>query len=553
MSSQADLNAIVVDDLSHDEDSGTSPPPDDASARSATPVDPDPALALNEAGDAPPPTPPNPDEGEGCGHPRRPNDIHHAKCEPCRIKDGILLCTHENYCHSCGLLDNDVFQQMLDDREDNAKKLKQKKDRLAARKAQPPTEPQRVSPRLASSTRPVDIRSLLQAPLPKKISPKKVSPRVHAPSLPADPTLNDLVRFRMGARRYCTSKGLHPQTAERALGIPEFADVPLSRISGTLVEMDQPSPKVTPTQRYHTPARESSPPPPVRRCLSSTPASTYQRARSNTPADFIPSESAADLSSVTDQPQDKPFRELLQLVARLSNVQALPLPATQIVKPASASFIEKTDDGPRLGLSTSPLITTILENRDREVTNLQEQGKLRDLGRITSFASLNVKMNQYNPGDDAFPMSPPQAPLVHDLFLPKLHKHNQVVLTVSDIEAMEKTARSSVRLASVIDSVIAAIMSELPGQPSDTLRRLVTWLGVIVQDNAQLAVFSATSLMQRRRDAVLANSKLSAAEKLELRTSPLAGQPALFDNKQVLEIVERARQRTNDSNLSQAA
>ena len=95
-------------------------------------------------------------------------------------------------------------------------------------------------------------------------------------------------------------------------------------------------------------------------------------------------------------------------------------------------------------------------------------------------------------------------------------------------------------------------MSELPGQPSYNLRRLVTWLGAIVQDNAQLAVFSATSLMQRRRDAVLANSKLSASEKLELRTSPLAGQPALFDNKQAVEIVERARQRTNDSNLSQA-
>ena len=552
MSSQSAPDAIVVDDGSHDDESGTPPSPGDVSVGSATQGDPEPALAFDEAGDAPPPTPPNPDEGEGCGHPRRPNDIHHAKCEPCRIKDGILLCTYENYCHGCSRLDNDTFQQMLDDCEINARKLKQKKDRLAARKAQPPAEPQRVSPRLASASRPVDIRSLLQAPLQKKISPKKVSPRLHAPSLPSDPTLNDLTRFKMGARRYCTSKGFHPQTAERALGIPEFADVPLSRISDTLVDMDQPSPKVTPTQRYHTPTREASPHPAVRRCLSATPASAYQRARSNTPADFVPSESPADISSVADQPQDKPFRELLQLIARLSNVKALPLPATQIVKPASASFIEKSDDGPRLGLSTSPLITTILENRDREVTSLQGQGKLRDMGRIASFTSLNVKMNQYNPGDDAFPMSPPQAPLVHDLFLPKLHKHNQVVLTVSDIEAMEKTARSSVRLASVLDSVISAVMSELPGQPSDNLRRLVTWLGAIVQDNAQLAVFSATSLMQRRRDAVLANSKLSASAKLELRTSPLAGQPALFDNKQAVVIVQRARQRTNDSNLSQA-
>ena len=96
-------------------------------------------------------------------------------------------------------------------------------------------------------------------------------------------------------------------------------------------------------------------------------------------------------------------------------------------------------------------------------------------------------------------------------------------------------------------------MSELPDQPSETLRRLVTWLGTIVQDNAQLAVFTASSLMQRRRDAILSSSKLSAAEKLELRTSPVARQATLFDNKQVTEIIERARQRTNDSNLSQAA
>ena len=69
-------------------------------------------------------------------------------------------------------------------------------------------------------------------------------------------------------------------------------------------------------------------------------------------------------------------------------------------------------------------------------------------------------------------------------WLSKLHKHNQIVLSVSDVEALETTARSSVCLASVIDSVIAAIMSELPDEPSNDLRRLVTWLDTIVQDNA---------------------------------------------------------------------
>ena len=151
MSSLPELDTIVVDEGSPDESSGPSPPLLDASPASGSQADPDIPVVVDETGDAvaSPPTPLNPDEGEGCGHPRRPNDIHHSKCEPCRLRNGVLLCTHDNYCHSCSLLDDDTFQQMLDDREDNAKKLRQRKDRLAARKSQPPAESQR-RPRLIS-------------------------------------------------------------------------------------------------------------------------------------------------------------------------------------------------------------------------------------------------------------------------------------------------------------------------------------------------------------------------------------------------------------------
>ena len=277
MSSVSNQDAILVDDASPEDGSGASQTRDDVSGCSGVLTDTEQPVVVDDAGDAdvdaPPPSPPNPDEGDACGHPRRPNDIHHTKCEPCRIKDGILLCTHKEYCHSCGLLDDETFNQMIDDREDNAKKLKQKKDRIAARKAQPAPGPQRVSPRLAGSQRTVDVRSLLQAPLPKKISPKKSSPRQHMSTLPPDPTLNDLNRFKMGVRRFCSSKGFHMHTAERALSIPEFADVPLSKISETLVYLDQPSPQVTPTQRYHsTPNRDASPAPTVRRRLPALPA-----------------------------------------------------------------------------------------------------------------------------------------------------------------------------------------------------------------------------------------------------------------------------------------
>ena len=63
----------------------------------------------------------------------------------------------------------------------------------------------------------------------------------------------------------------------------------------------------------------------------------------------------------------------------------------------------------------------------------------------------------------------------------------------------------------------------------------------------------ATSLMQLLRDALLANSKLSVTEKLDLRASPMVRQAVLVDIKQALELMDLARQRTNDSNLSQAA
>ena len=82
----------------------------------------------------------------------------------------------------------------------------------------------------------------------------------------------------------------------------------------------------------------------------------FRRARSNTPADFVVFELKADLA--TDVTQDKPFRELLQLIA-------------QLYKPASAGVVKRVDQGPKLGLTTAPRVSTVLENRDREVKSLE--------------------------------------------------------------------------------------------------------------------------------------------------------------------------------------
>ena len=513
---------------------------------------PDASQEAPEADQAPPPAP---DEGDTCNHPRRPNDVHHTKCEPCRQRDGILLCDYDACCDSCYKLPPDVFAQMLNDRKENARKLQLKRDRLAKKAQQ--SEPTRLSPRLAA---PSASTSSASAPPARRLSSEEVrnllqtspqvSPAKPAAALPPNPSYSDLKLHKMSLKRFCARQGFHTETAARAESIAEFFTVPLATISNTLMDLDKPSPQVTPTQRYH--ATPTSPPAQVRRRIPMLPATPHSpRARSNTPADFVVSDSPADLA--TEVSQDKPFRELLQLVAERANVQAEAPAAEQLLKPTSAGFVKRTDQGPRLGLTTAPLVATVLENRDSEVKSLRDQGKLRDFGRITSLKSLHVKMQQYMAGDDVFPMYAPPSPLTHDQWLPALHKHHQITFSAADVEALETTARGSLRLASVLDSTISALVSELPDPLSEVQQRILTWLGTIVQDNAQLAAFSATSLMQRRRDAVLKSSEFSTAEKNELRASPMCRQATLFDQKLALETMDRARQRTTDANMHRMA
>ena len=109
------------------------------------------------------------------------------------------------------------------------------------------------------------------------------------------------------------------------------------------------------------------------------------------------------------------------------------------------------------------------------------------------------------------------------------------------------------RLASVLDSILSALISELPDPPTENQQRILTWLATTVQDNAQLAAFSATSLMQCRRDAILKLSDFSKAEKAELRVSPMTNQTSLVDRKLALDVMDRARQRTTDANLQRVA
>ena len=113
----------------------------------------------------------------------------------------------------------------------------------------------------------------------------------------------------------------------------------------------------------------------------------------------------------------------------------------------------------------------------------------------------------------------------------------------SNVKALETTARSSVRLAHALDSTISTLVSKLSDPPFKNQQRILTWLATAIQDNAQLAIFLATSLMQRRSDAKA--SEFSAAEKNELCASMMTNQATLFDQKLALETIDCAKQRNH--------
>ena len=142
---------------------------------------------------------------------------------------------------------------MLKDGKENARKLQLKRDRLAKKTKQ--LERTRSSSRLDSagtstSSTPAEfplrlsldeVRTLLQTPS------LKVSPAKPAPSLLLNSSFSDLKLQKMSLKRFCNRKGFHPNTAARTELIQGFFTVPLATISSSLVDLNKPSPQVTPT------------------------------------------------------------------------------------------------------------------------------------------------------------------------------------------------------------------------------------------------------------------------------------------------------------------
>ena len=76
---------------------------------------------------------------------------------------------------------------------------------------------------------------------------------------------------------------------------------------------------------------------------------------------------------------------------------------------------------------------------------------------------------------------------------------------------------------------------------------LLDYVGMLVRDNLKLNVFTASTLMQLRRDYVLQNATMDAQDKLELRATPTMGADTLFPEDTVRTIIEKARARNRDT------
>ena len=76
---------------------------------------------------------------------------------------------------------------------------------------------------------------------------------------------------------------------------------------------------------------------------------------------------------------------------------------------------------------------------------------------------------------------------------------------------------------------------------------LLDYVGMLVRDNLKLNVFTASTLMQLRRDYVLQNATMDAQDKLELRATPMMSADTLFPEDTVRAIIEKARARNRDT------
>ena len=112
-------------------------------------------------------------------------------------------------------------------------------------------------------------------------------------------------------------------------------------------------------------------------------------------------------------------------------------------------------------------------------------------------------MASYSPGDDVLPLRPPQPAAEFIYWLPLPNKNGSVTVMMGDIKMLQSTARSACRVGTTLDRALTALASNFgPLDQLPMFTPLLDYVDMLVRDNLKLNVFTASTLMQLRRDYV---------------------------------------------------
>ena len=509
-----------------------------------------------------------------CEHKKNPNDPHQRDlCEGCKIRYGVELCTMEKRCDSCVDLSKDEFQErVLDKRELNLRKKNARHRRNKERQL-----PHRSSPRFASSLSDAvrtdvplspsgtTIVRLGSAEKERLAEEAKFRPTVSVARMRFDieaACYNELKDNQLDMDRYCNARGLHPYTLQYIRKHREFATCPLRHVSKRLESLyplpaSQQMPQVPPSLMNLIPAAASAPPS-ASASVAPPPdfdANAAHRSLLNYTTDLLSRAPPRTYHSREEEPEaaakaseENLVRAILSYIADHAPVEAKPPPATSSAPTLRAGFQLRTERPAKLCLTSSQLLKDCLTLRDDDFRDQVQQHRARELGKVCQVKPLTVGMASYTPGDDVLPLRPPQPAAEFSHWLPLPHKNGSVTVTMGDVELLESTARSACRVGTTLDSALTALASNFgPLDQLPMFAPLLDYVGMLVRDNLKLNVFTASTLMQLRRDYVLQNATMDAQDKLELRATPMMSADTLFPEDTVRAIIEKARARNRDT------
>ena len=109
--------------------------------------------------------------------------------------------------------------------------------------------------------------------------------------------------------------------------------------------------------------------------------------------------------------------------------------------------------------------------------------------------------------------APQMSPNFHH-WLPAPNKNRSVVVTMSDLESLENTARALCRDGTVMDSAMTALATHFKSLANVPMfAELLDFIGMLLRDNVKMSVAMPSSIMQLRRDYCLQHAVFDPQEK----------------------------------------